>query len=273
MRPLAMNEFTTMQWSFEEDVRAYAAAGYQGIGAVRDKVEAHGLDRAVQLLKEHNLKVADLCIAGGFTQPTPEARAQKIEDARRGIEMAAGLEADALALMSGPPGALTPEASFALLRQALEQILPHAEQNGVRLALEPTHPMYRGVSACVMTLGEALDMCEAIDSPFLGVWLDTYHIWWDNTILQQIHRARGRIFGVHVNDWKQETRSLLDWGVPGEGIIPLRRLLDAIETAGWDGVYSVEIFSENRQPEEYPDVLRRCRAGFDAIWASKRRSK
>ena len=267
MRPLAMNEFTTMQWSFEEDVRAYAAAGFQDIGAVRDKVTACGLDRAVELLKAHQLNVVDLCVAGGFTDPTPDQRSERIEDARRGIEMAAALKADALVLLTGPPGAFTSEEALAMLRQALEEILPCAEKYGVRLALEPTHPMYRRSSACVMTLAEAMDLCEAIDSLFLGVWLDTYHIWWDNTILQQIPRARGRIFGVHVNDWKQQTRSLLDWGVPGEGIIPLRRLLDAIEAAGWDGVYSVEIFSESSQPEEYPGIVRRCREGFDAIWA------
>jgi sugar phosphate isomerase/epimerase len=91
-------------------------------------------------------------------------------------------------------------------------------------------------------------------------------MWWDNTILERMPRARGRIFGVHVNDFKEETRSLLDQGIPGEGVIPLRRLLDAIEAAGWNGMYSIEIFSESTKPEEYPDVLRRCREGFDAIW-------
>src|SRR5581483_8805272 len=111
------------------------------------------------------------------------------------------------------------------------------------------------------------DLCESIRSPYLGIWLDMYHIWWDNTILEQIPRARGHIFGVHVNDWKKDTKSLTDWGIPGEGVIPLQPLLSAIEAAGWNGIYSVEIFSDSTTPEQYPDVLRRCRAGFDAIWA------
>ena len=266
MRSLAMNEFTTMEWSFEADVRAYAEAGYQGIGVVRDKVQAYGVDQAVQLLKAHNLKVADLCVAGWFTETNPEAFARRIEDAREVIEMAARLEASALILLVGPPRALTFEEASTLLRQGLDQILPSAERNGVRLALEPVHPMYRASSSFVVTLAEALDVCETINSSLLGVWLDTYHMWWDNTILEQIPRTRGRIFGVHVNDFKEETRSLLDQGIPGEGVIPLRRLLDAIEAAGWNGMYSIEIFSEGTKPEEYPDVLRRCREGFDAIW-------
>ena len=129
MRCLSMNEATTRQWSFEEDVRGHAAAGYQGIGAWRNKIEACGLDRAVRILKEHKLGVANLCAAGQYTDPpTEEGFANRIEDTRRAIEMASQLGAAALIILVGPIGSFTSPEAFALLRRALEEVAPYAEQ-------------------------------------------------------------------------------------------------------------------------------------------------
>ena len=266
MRSLAGNQFTTPKWSFEEDVQAYAAAGFQGIGVVRDKAQAYGIEAASALLKEHDLKITELCVAGFFTETDADAFQTKVSDARQAIDMAAQLEADVLILLAGPPGNRTFEENSALLRRGLEEILPAAEQHHVRLALEPVHPMYRAGYSFIVTLSEALDVCETVGSSFLGVWLDMYHLWWDNSVLEQIDRASGRILGVHINDFKEETLSLIDQGVPGEGVIPLRRMLDAIEKTGWEGMYAIEIFCERTAVEGYHDVLRRCREGFTAIW-------
>ena len=266
MRRLAVNEFTTPKWSFEDDVRAYAAVGFQGIGVVRDKAHAYGVKAALELLKEHDLKVSELCVAGFFTETDADAFQRQVKDARQAINMANQLEAAVLILLAGEPGNQTFDENSALLQRGLEAILPAAEKKGVRLALEPVHPMYRAGYSFIVTLAEALDVCDAIDASHLGVWLDMVHLWWDNSIFKQIDRASGRIFGVHINDFKKDTLSLLDQGVPGEGVIPLRRMLDAIERAGWDGMYSVEIFCERTTEEDYYDMLRRCREGFDAIW-------
>ena len=266
MRCVAVNEFTTPTWSFEEDVRAYAAADFQGIGVVRDKVQAYGVEPAFELLKKHDLKISELCVAGFFTESNADAFQCRVEDARQAIDMATQLEADVLILLAGPPGNQTFDKNSDLLRRGLEAILPAAEQTGVRLALEPVHPMYRNGYSFIVTLAEALDVCEAIGSSRLGVWLDTYHLWWDNNLFEQIDRASSRIFGVHINDFKKDTQSFLDQGVPGEGVIPLRRILDAIEKAGWEGMYSIEIFSDRTAAEDYGDLLRRCREGFNAIW-------
>ena len=263
-----MNEATTQKWSFEEDVRAYAAAGYQGIGAWRNKIEACGLDRAVQLLREHDLGVANLCAAGQYTaSPTQEGFENRIADTRKAIETAARIEADTLIILVGPIASLTSPQAFEVLRRALDEVLPYAEQNGVRLALEPTHPMYRADTSFVVTLAEAIGVCEQFESSHLGVYIDVYHVGWDNTIYEQIARARGRIFGVQLSDWKRETKSLQDWGLPGEGVLPLRALLEAVEAAGWDGLYDVEVFSDSTQPSDYPTVLRHCREWFDGVWS------
>ena len=195
MRRLAVNEFTTPKWSFEEDVRAYAAAGFQGIGVVRDKAQAHGAKAARALLKEHDLAISELCVAGFFTETDADAFQRQVEDARQAIDMAAQLEADVLIVLAGAPGNQTFDENSALLQRGLEAVLPDAENSGVRLALEPVHPMYRAGYSFIVTLAEALDVCDAIDSLHLGVWLDMVHIWWDNSIFKQIDRASGRIFG------------------------------------------------------------------------------
>jgi len=266
MRRLAMNEFTTMEWSFEQDVRNYAEAGYQGVGAVREKVQAYGIQRAKRLLEDIGLKVPEVCVAGWFVQADPKAFSQRVDDARQAIDMAAALEADALIVLSGPSGGLSFQDASDLLKRGFEHIIPHAENSGVRLALEAVHPMYRAGFSFISMLDEALDVCDTMDSPALGVFLDTYHLWWDNRIYEKISRAKGRIFGVHVNDFKQETKSLQDHGLPGEGIIPLRQLLGAIEETGFDGFYTIEVFCESHKREDYVDILRRAKKGFEDIW-------
>jgi len=266
MQPLSVNEFTTMSWSFDEDAHNYAAAGYQGIGVMREKIESYGIARGIQLIREEHLKVTEVCSTGGFADGKENSMMQSIQDAYKAIELAHELEAGALIIVAGTNTSLSYDQSFDLLRKGLEEILPYAERHGVRLALEPMHPIFKPKYSFVVTLNESLQVIELIDSPYLGVWLDTFHVWWDNDILKQIHRAKNRIIGVHLNDFKPESESIYNWSVPGEGIIPLPQILHAIESSGWRGMYSIEVFSADVPPADYLGLLSRCRMGFDRIW-------
>jgi sugar phosphate isomerase/epimerase len=123
-------------------------------------------------------------------------------------------------------------------------LLPHANEHGVRLGIEPLHPMMIGERSAITSLGNALDIAERIGDPGVGVVIDVYHTFWDASLPEQIARAEGRIVGYHVNDWLRETsHTLLERGMMGDGIIDLHGFSAMIEAAGYDGPIEVEILN------------------------------
>ena len=132
-------------------------------------------------------------------------------------------------------------------RAAIETLLPDTERLGVRLAIEPLHPMYADTRSAVVTLKQANDLCEAINHENVGVAIDVYHLWWDDRLKSEIARSADRIMAFHVSDWKSPTVDLLnDRGLMGEGCIPIRRIRGWVEDAGFTGAVEVEIFSLSR---------------------------
>ena len=134
---------------------------------------------------------------------------------------------------------------------------------GLNSALEPLHPMYKTSLSFLVTLSDALDFIEDINSAYLGVWIDTYHVWWDSKILENLSRAKGKILGVHINDFLLHSISLSDWGLPGQGVIPINQILRAIASTGWQGMYSVEVISEKKSDAEYCQLLEYCIEWFN----------
>jgi len=169
------------------------------------------------------------------------------------IDEAAELGAPLLVLVCGavPGQALT--VSRAQIREGIEAILPQAQDCGVKLAIEPLHPMYADDRSAINTLGQANDMTAAIDAPHLGVAVDVYHLWWDPNLEQEIQRCGDlkKLFAFHICDWKTPTEDLLlDRGLMGEGCIDVPRIQGWVEAAGFQGFHEVEIFS-TRYWQEY----------------------
>ena len=185
------------------------------------------------------MKVSSLCRGGFFAADDAD------EDNRLAVEQAAALGTDVLVLVCGPPrDAATSRPRGRPSRRGIERLLPHAREHGVRLGIEPLHPMMIGERSAIVTLGEALDMAERIGDPHVGVVIDVYHTFWDPRIDEEIARAAGRILGFHVNDWLPATQhTLLERGMMGDGIIELRRLRELVDAAGYDGPIEVEILN------------------------------
>ena len=251
------------QWTLIEAVEACVRHGIRAVDPWRDQVAKVGLDDAVRAIKDSGLHVSGYCRGGLFTAGDAAGRQAAIDDNKRALDEAAALGADCLVLVVGglPKGSRDLGAARRMVADGLAAILPHARSCGVPLAIEPLHPMYAGDRACVNTLGQALDVCDALGAG-TGVAIDAYHVWWDPDLATQIARAGAgnRILAYHVCDWLVPTRDLLlDRGMMGDGVIDLPRIRGWVEQAGYTGWTEVEIFSANywwKRPGD--QVIRTC---------------
>jgi sugar phosphate isomerase/epimerase len=188
------------------------------------------------------------------------ARAAALEDNRRAVDEAAAISAECLVLVVGglPEGSKDLADARAQVRDGIAATLDYARQVSLPLAIEPLHPMYAADRACVNTLSQANELCDAL-GPGLGIALDVYHVWWDPSLAAEIARAGvERLLAFHLCDWLVPTRDLLlDRGMMGDGVIDLPLIRRQVEAAGFDGLYEVEIFSaENWWTRDPDDVMR-----------------
>ncbi|MBY3323751.1 sugar phosphate isomerase/epimerase [Rhizobium laguerreae] len=251
------------QCGFAEAVDICLKHGITAIAPWRDQVAKVGLDEAVRIVKSNGIKLTGLC-RGGFFPAANDADWQKnLDDNRRAIDEAAAFSADCLVLVvGGLPGASKDiVAARQMVFDGIAAVLPHAQAAGVKLAIEPLHPMYAADRACVNTLGQALDMCEQLGED-VGVAVDVYHVWWDPDLANQIARAGSMkcIFAHHICDWLVPTKDmLLDRGMMGDGVIDLKGIRRMVEAAGFFGAQEVEIFSvENWWKRPADEVIATC---------------
>jgi sugar phosphate isomerase/epimerase len=259
-------------WGLLEILDACAARGIRAVSPWRDQVAAAGLAAVAERIKTHGLELSGYCRGGMFTYTDPAGRQTVRDDNRRALDEACTLNAPCLVLVvGGLPGALAGKAAHRDIAGAREQVaegiaalLDDARARRMPLAIEPLHPMYAADRACVNTLEQALDLCDALDpahSGALGVAVDAYHVWWDSKLQAQIARAGSRrLLALHVCDWLTPTTDLLeDRGMMGDGVIDLPQLRGWVEDAGFAGYSEVEIFSRaNWWQRDGGEVLDTC---------------
>lgn len=241
---LSLNQATTQRWGLREAVEGCARAGIPSIGLWREKVAEAGLAQSARLVRDAGLRVSSLCRGGFFPAPTPAERMVRDDDNRRAVDEAAELGAEVLVLVCGPAPDKNIVAGRAMVEEGIARLLPYAAERGVRLGIEPLHPVFAGDRSVIVTLAEANSLAERLRSPWLGVIIDVYHVWWDPELYPQIARAGAYTFGYHVNDWLAPPPDpLLGRGMMGDGVIDLPRIRAAIEAAGYCGPIEVEIFN------------------------------
>jgi len=249
-RAISLNLATTRtQWGFAEAVDGCLRAGITAISPWRDQIEAIGLDEAASIVKANGIQVTGVCRGGMFPAETAAGRKAQIDDNLRAIDEAAALNADCLVLVVGglPGSSKDLPGARQMVSDGIAAMLPHARASGVKIAIEPLHPMYAADRACVNTIDQALDICETLGET-VGVAIDVYHVWWDPRLAQAIERAgrMKRIFAHHICDWLVPTKDmLLDRGMMGDGVIDLPAIRKMIEDAGFFGPQEVEIFSQD----------------------------
>lgn len=258
---LSLNQETIKQWSLPELAEGCVKAGIGRVGLWRAPVQAYGVERTARLLSDAGLTVTSLCRGGFLTALDPADRTAALDDNRRAIDEAAALSTDTLVLVSGglPPGSRDLYGARERVGDALAELAPYAAGRGVRLAIEPLHPMFASDRCVVSTLAQALDLAERFPAEQVGVVVDTYHVWWDDRAPEQIARAGagGRIHSFQLADWITPLPAgvLLGRGQLGDGTVDFRTLRAEVEAAGFGGPIEVEIFNETLWARDGSEVL------------------
>jgi sugar phosphate isomerase/epimerase len=262
---LCVHTITTKPWAIEQAAREYAGAGIGGITVWRDALSGRNIPDTANMLRDLNLEVVSLCRGGFFPALAAGARQAAIDDNRRAIDEAAALGAPLVVLVCGAAPGQSLIRSREQIQEGIAACLPHAAAAGVKLAIEPLHPMYAGDRSAINTLAQANDMAEALHSPQVGIAVDVYHLWWDPDLEGQIRRCgrQGNLLAFHLCDWKTPTLDMLnDRGLMGEGCIDLKQIRGWVEEAGFTGFNEVEIFSNIYWQQDQHQFLEKIRTAY-----------
>lgn len=261
----SVNQMTVKQLTLPELVEQCVRLGVPGIGLWREPVQAYGIEATAKLVRDAGLAVTTLCRGGFFTT------AESLDDNRAAIDEAALLGTDTLVLVSGglPPGSRDLPGARARIADAIAELAPYAGERGVRLAIEPLHPMYAADRCAVSTLDQALEIAERFPAEQVGVAVDTYHIWWDDRAPAAVARAgaSGRIHTFQLADWTTPLPAgvLTGRGQLGDGAIDLRWWCDLVDKAGYDGPIEVELFNDDLWAGDGVEVLEETARRYLAI--------
>ena len=234
-------------------------AGLGAIGVWREQLAEVGVDEAVQLIADSGLRVSSLCRGGFFTTPTrPRPRPLRPEN-REALDEAAALGAETLVLVPGglPAGDRDLVAARDRAARAIERLVPYAQEVGVALGIEPMNPIYAADRGVISTLAQALDIAERFDADAVGVVVDTFHLWWEPGIADQVQRAGDRIVSYQVCDWitPLPADTLLARGMMGDGHIDFPAFTRAVAAAGYRGDIEVEIFNADLWAQPPAEVV------------------
>jgi sugar phosphate isomerase/epimerase len=274
---ISMNQYST-KLDFDKAVRMYNEAGYDGIGIWFDGLMEYGkenvsfkglmdygVDEAVELLKEVPIKVTHAIYAGPFNQTSEkdylESRQKDIEK----INAAGRVGAETVLALTGSINGLTQNEAHRQIIRSLRDLADAAVSAGVKIGLEPLH-FNLHKDSFLFTLSEALDIIEEVNHPAIGVFFDVYHVWHEVGILESIKRATGKIVGCHICDFRSINRHIGDRVFMGDGVIPIRELLAALEEAGWNKWYDIEIISNELWNMETRAFLKLGMEKYKKLW-------
>jgi sugar phosphate isomerase/epimerase len=275
---VSVSQVSTLASSFADDLRDYAAAGLDGIGIWELKLGEGPDDEELELFRGSGLGSATAVPVVPSIHPLPllpgpiQPR-ERIDAIVRSLHRLAPFAPRAILCFTGPG-----ERETAV--RGLREIAAEAERIGVRVALEPFQAEGIESWSILNTLGDAAELLDEIGSPAVGIQFDVWHLWNTPDLFEEIERHADRIVGVHVSDWREPTRGWADRVLPGDGVAGVPAILGALERAGWDGYYDVEIFSDNGTfGAAYPDSLwaldgaklaRLCRQRLIECWQDRR---
>ena len=268
---LAVHTFTTRSWSMSECIEGYARRGIGGISVWRETLEGEDLSTVRKHIADAGLEGLSLVRGGFFTGASAEERAVAVENNRECLREAGALGLPLVVLVCGATPGQTARENYEQIRDGIGLIAGEAADLGIRLAIEPLHPIYAGDRSGICSLRDANNLAGELSLPNVGVAVDVYHVFWEVDLRDQLQRCvdHGWLDAYHICDFKPDQEDvLLDRGIMGEGSIALGQIDQWVHEAGFEGRREVEIFSRKWWERDQDDFLDRILEAYDGIYRS-----
>ncbi len=265
---LSLSEISTVSASFEQDVKAYAAAGFEGIGVWEMKLGEDDAD--LELLHASGLRVTNCVpnvpsILPNTVIEGPDDVEVRIESICASVRRLARYDPACVLCLTGPAGSRAETEARRLVLDGLRRVAEAADDAGVALGVEPIHASQRDQLTMVTTIPETLELLDEAGLPGVGIMIDLWHVGDTDDVERHLAENVDRISGVHVAERFPGGRE--DRDLPGERCAALMRVLN---DAGWRGAWDVEIFGDPEQPDSLwsLDVEEAARRAFAAARAA-----
>ncbi len=255
---LAIHTFTNQPWNIRECIENYARAGIGGISIWRETIANEDLKSVRRLLDDSGLVPVSIVRGGFFTGKTIPDRELAISKNIEAMKEAEILGLPMIVLVCGATLGQSPDENLDQIEDGIRALLPIAEATGIKLAIEPLHPMYAGDRSAVASLKDANILAQRINHPLVGIAVDTFHVWWETNLEQEIQTCakHGHLFAFHICEFKPDfEHPLLDRGLPGEGVNATPRILKMIRNTSFEGLTEIEIFSRKYWAMNQHDFL------------------
>jgi sugar phosphate isomerase/epimerase len=203
--------------------------------------------------------------AGGFTGSDGKSFKESIEDAKEAIRLASAMNAGCLIVYSGPRAGHTHNHARRLMRGALDEILPLADDVQIDLAIEPMHAGCAADWTFLTQLDEAIELVRGFGSPRLKLAFDTYHLCQNGSTLTKLRDIVGHIAIVQLGDAKEPPSGEPNRSPLGQGKLPLADVVRTLESAGYKGFYDVELIGEEIERADYEQLVAQSRNAFHAM--------
>jgi sugar phosphate isomerase/epimerase len=251
---VSCSAISTPRWSLAQDLAHWERAGWRAVGLSAVKLEAAGWERGVAEVARRDLAVTNI-IGVGTARLDDRSGWPVVRDRwRRAIDAAARLRAGCVVITTGSPGRLTYGAAADAFAELVGGVAPAAEAAGVSLALEHTNSLRTDVSF-VHRLADALDLARPLG---LGVCVELTACAYERDLEATFAAGARHVRLVQVSDLRLGTLRTPDRLVPGDGDLPLQRLLGALLAAGSTGPFDLELIGPAIEAEGYEPALRRA---------------
>ena len=248
LKKLCLHTITNKPWSLDQCLLNYEKAGIKAVSIWRNVLENQDLSKIKRRVADAGLETVSLVRGGFFTGTTKAEKQKSVDENKKIIEEAAQIGAPLIVLVCGATPGQSVKENIQQIQEGIEAILPFAEANKIKLGIEPLHPMYADKRSAVCSMRSANRLASAINSPYVGVTLDVFHIWWEEDLEDQINLCAksNKVFSYHICDWKMDMSDMLnDRGLMGDGVINVKGITQMVEKTGFNGYREVEIFSND----------------------------
>lgn len=234
---ICVSGMATMDWSLPDELALYDRIGADRIGLSHAKILDFGRDQAVAEIVRSGRPVGYLVLPVLADPDDESAWERQTGELFSAIEIAAEVGAPTVYFTSGPSGRLGWSEAADRFSRRMAPVVAAAADADIALAVENTQTV-----RCDLSFTHTVrDSANLADRTGIGLCVDLYCCWQEADLMSTLASVLDRIHLVQVSDFRIGTFTFPNRWVPGDGDLPIDRLLQEVIELGYDGIVDLEL--------------------------------